>query len=174
MKIYLEKDNLIIRDMIETDANAFIEVFKSYGWNNETETYTGYFNEQLDGIRKVYVAEYENKVAGFCTLILKAQNGPWKNRLPEISDLRVFDEFKNKGIGNLILDIVELDSLNYTDEVTLAVGLHYGYGNAQRIYAKRGYIPDGTGVWYGDAKLEQYEHCCNDDSLLLYMSKKLR
>lgn len=160
--------------MIETDAKAFIKVFKSYGWNNELETYIGYFNEQLEGIRKVYVVEYENKVAGFCTMILKARNGPWKNNLPEISDLRVFNEFKNKGIGNLLLDIIEMDALNYTDEVTLGVGLHCGYGIAQRLYAKRGYIPDGTGVWYEDENLIPYKNCCNDDSLLLYMSKKLK
>ena len=34
------------------------------------------------------------------------------------------------------------------DVVSLAVGLHTGYGQAQRLYIKRGYIPDGTGVWY--------------------------
>ena len=35
-----------------------------------------------------------------------------------------------------------------SDKVTLGVGLHSGYGPAQRLYIKRGYIPDGTGVWY--------------------------
>ena len=28
----------------------------------------------------------------------------------------------------------------YSDEITLGVGLHYGYGEAQRLYVKRSYI----------------------------------
>lgn len=59
------------------------------------------------------------------------------------------------------------------DTVYLAVGVHSGYGAAQRIYVKRGYIPDGSGVWYKGKQLEQYAPCCNDDDLLLFMSKKL-
>lgn len=174
MKVYFEKAHVIIREMIATDAEAFIKVFQSYGWHHEIETYVGYFKEQAEGIRKVYVAEYKHKVVGFCTLLLQAQNGPWKDKLPEISDLRVFNEFQKKGIGSILLDCAEDDASHYSDQVTLAVGLHAGYGNAQRIYAKRGYIPDGSGVWYKGKPLAPYEKCYNDDSLLLYMSKKLR
>ena len=41
------------------------------------------------------------------------------------------------------------------------------------LYVKRGYIPDGNGVWYQEKTLEQYAPCCNDDDLVLFMSKKL-
>ena len=53
----------------------------------------------------------------------------------------------------------------------LGVGLHSGYGGAQRLYAKRGYLPDGSGVWYRDAVCEPYTICRNDDDLTLYLSK---
>ena len=43
----------------------------------------------------------------------------------------------------------------------LAVGVHSGYGAAQKIYVKREYIPDGSGVWYKVKQLEQYASCCN-------------
>lgn len=62
----------------------------------------------------------------------------------------------------------------YSDKVYLGVGLHSGYGSAQRMYVKRGYIPDGSGVWYGDKVCEPYAACCNDDNLVLYMLKILR
>lgn len=61
----------------------------------------------------------------------------------------------------------------YSNEICLGVGLHYGYGSAQKLYVKRGYIPDGSGVWYNDKVLEQYCDCKNDDDLNLYLSKKL-
>ena len=33
------------------------------------------------------------------------------------------------------------------------------------MYVKRGYIPDGSGVWYGGSVCPEYENCCNDDDL---------
>jgi len=73
----------------------------------------------------------------------------------------------------LLMDIVEQISSTYADVMYLAVGLHSGYGSAQRMYVKRGYIPDGSGVWYQDKICEQYGDCRNDDDLVLYLSKKL-
>ena len=40
------------------------------------------------------------------------------------------------------------------------------------MYVKRGYVPDGTGVWYGENVCEPYADCCNDDDLVLYFSKQ--
>ena len=56
----------------------------------------------------------------------------------------------------------------------MGVGLHKGYGSAQRMYVKRGYIPDGSGVWFGDKPCRPYADCRNDDDLALYLSKKLK
>ena len=72
------------------------------------------------------------------------------------------------------MDAVEGEAAKISDTVYLAVGVHSGYGAAQRIYVKRGYIPDGNGAWYQGKILDQYAPCCNDDDLLLFLSKKLR
>ena len=49
--------------------------------------------------------------------------------------------------GILIRDLQQSDAQIITDVIYLGVGLHSGYGSAQRMYVKRGYIPDGSGVW---------------------------
>jgi hypothetical protein len=61
----------------------------------------------------------------------------------------------------------------FSDIVALGVGLHSGYGAAQRIYVKRGYIPDGNGAWYQGKQHPQYAPCVLDDDLIIYMSKRL-
>lgn len=71
------------------------------------------------------------------------------------------------------MDAAEKLAFTYSDVVYLGVGLHSGYGSAQRLYAKRGYIPDGSGVWYGDKPCGQYADCRNDDDLVLYLSKTI-
>lgn len=55
-----------------------------------------------------------------------------------------------------------------------SINMKCGYGSAQRMYVKRGYIPDGSGVWYQNAVCPAYGPCANDDDLVLYLSKKLR
>ena len=78
------------------------------------------------------------------------------------------------GIGNKLLDAAEKIASQYSDVVYLGVGLHSGYGSAQRLYVKRGYIPDGTRVRYGEKTCPQYADCCNDDDLVLYWLKNLK
>lgn len=96
-----------------------------------------------------------------------------KQGYPEIVDFGVLVKYRRNGVGSKLMDAAEQIAKEYSDFVYLGVGMHNGYGSAQRMYAKRGYIPDGTGVWYGDKVCEQYADCCNDDDLVLYMSKRL-
>ena len=157
------------------DAKIFYDTYLSYGWHPAMETYERYYAEQENGKRLVFVAEYEGSVAGICTLILNPEQGPYAgNGWPEIVDLCVFFHVHQKGIGSRLLDAAEQEAAKKADHVYLAVGVHSGYGAAQRLYVKRGYNFDGSGVWYQGKQLEQYAPCCNDDDLLLFMSKKLR
>lgn len=172
--LYYADEKLIIRSMNHEDAKVIYETYSSYGWHPVLETYETYYHEQKEKKRLVFIAEYEGEVSGICTLVLKPVEGPWANMgYPEIVDLTVFFHVHNKGIGNKLLDVAEQEAAKISDTVYLAVGVHSGYGPAQRIYVKRGYIPDGSGVWYQGKQLDQYAPCCNDDDLLLFMSKKL-
>ncbi|MGL5642479.1 MAG: GNAT family N-acetyltransferase, partial [Paraclostridium sp.] len=100
--------------------------------------------------------------------------GPFAcKKIPEIIDFNVFIKYQNKGIGSKLMYCIESIAKNLNDSVSLGVGLHYGYGAAQRMYVKRGYVFDGSGVWYQNKQLEQYSKCENDDDLVLYMIKEL-
>ena len=81
---------------------------------------------------------------------------------------------RGRGVGSALMDAVEALAAEASDTVCLGVGLHSGYGAAQRMYVLRGYVPDGSGVWYEGHVLEQYVPCVNDDELVLYLSKKLK
>ena len=93
---------------------------------------------------------------------------------PEIVDFGVLEKYRRLGIGGKLMDTAEGIAAEYSNTVYLGVGLHSGYGSAQRMYVKRGYIPDGTGVWYREKVCEPYTDCCNDDDLVLYFSKQLK
>ncbi len=175
MKIYLDSGALKIREMVPEDAQVIYATQASYGWHPDMNTYTGYLKEQKEGARKVFIAETDGEVSGYCTLVLHPYGGPWAGQnIPEIVDLLVFFDRHGRGIGTALLDAAEAEAARVSDTVFLAVGVHSGYGNAQRLYVRRGYIPDGSGVWYRGEVLDQYADCRNDDDLLLFLSKKLR
>ncbi|WMJ22225.1 GNAT family N-acetyltransferase [Paludicola sp. MB14-C6] len=166
--------NIMIRKMIPLDVESMFDAFHAQGWNKPIAILNQYMQEQIDGTREVFVAANESQVMGYATLLPYDSNGPFANKnIPCISDFNVFEPFQNKGIGNKILDAIESHAKQYSETICLGVGLHSGYGSAQRMYIKRGYIPDGSGVWFQNQIATPYAPCINDDDLILYMSKKL-
>ena len=162
-----------IRKMQESDIKELSRGFISQGWPSREEILTRYFKEQESGEREVLVAEVEGALAGYITILPDAKQGPFAGMAPELSDFNVFEPFQNQGIGNLLLKEAENRVKLVSDKVTLGVGLHSGYGPAQRLYIKRGYIPDGTGVWYQNHQPAMNAVCEDIGELVLYLSKNL-
>lgn len=172
--IYYKSDSLIIRSMAQSDIEQFVEGFIVQNWHKPKELFEGYYIRQESKEQLIIVAEVDNQVAGYVTLLPSASTGPFAaDNIPEIIDLNVLIKYQKNGIGNKMMDVVERIAKEYSDKVSLAVGLHFGYGSAQKMYVKRGYIPDGSGVWYRGRQLEQYAQCENDDDLILYFLKQI-
>ena len=173
--IYYQNTELLIRDMCHSDPHIITKEEIAQGWDATCDKYLMRLQDQADKKAVVLVAEYQNQVAGYINVYPNAPWGPFGNQgYPEIVDFGVLEKFRRKGIGSKLMDVAEQIASDYSDTVYLGVGLHSGYGSAQRMYAKRGYLPDGSGVWYRNQICEPYGPCSNDDDLILYLSKKLR
>lgn len=173
--IYYNNGNLIVRSMIKSDIGKLVNGFLEQGWNKSYELFNYYYNLQENNERLVIIAELSGDVSGYVTLLPYTKVGPFAYRdIPEIVDLNVLIKHQKKGIGNKIMDIAENLAKEKSDYISLSVGLHSGYGSAQRMYVKRGYIPDGSRVWYNGRQLEQYSKCENDDDLTLYFLKSFK
>ncbi|MEH6944185.1 GNAT family N-acetyltransferase [Bacillus sp. JJ722] len=172
--IYYNDENILFRAMIKSDRQDFVNAFAEQNWHKPFELFNEYYNQQENGEKSVIVAEVNSEVAGYVTLLPSTTIGPYAYKnIPEIVDLNVLVKFQKMGIGNEMMDVLEGLAKEKSDSISLSVGLHYGYGSAQRMYVKRGYIPDGTGAWYRGKQLEQYAECANDDDLTLYFLKRL-
>lgn len=163
----------LIRKMQTSDVKELSQGFINQGWPGREEILARYFLEQECGEREVLVAEVEGALVGYITILPCAKQGPFAEIYPELSDFNVFEPFQNQGIGNLLLEEAEKQVRLISDKVTLGVGLHSGYGPAQRLYIKRGYIPDGTGVWYQNHQPAMNAVCEDIGELVLYLSKNL-
>ncbi|MGX7351290.1 GNAT family acetyltransferase [Enterococcus canis] len=168
----LPSQSLVIRKMVLEDINLIATSFRAQGWDGRETVLTQYYREQEAGERVVFVAEV-TELVGYVTLKPVATEGPFKDRYPEIVDFNIFERFQKHGYGSLLIASVEERAKEMAAIVTLGVGLHAGYGPAQRLYSKRGYVPDGSGVWYKNEPLKMNALCRNDDELVLYLSKEL-
>ncbi|MBE5777820.1 MAG: GNAT family N-acetyltransferase [Clostridiales bacterium] len=174
--IYYHDDELVIRNMEEADAHIFVREYTAQGWHDEIGGYLSRLKDQAEGKCVALTAVYHGQPAGGLYLYMDAYEGPFKGKAyPVIVDFNVLKKFQRKGIGNRLMDVAEQIAGQYADIVTLGVGLCDAYGSAQRMYVKRGYIPDGSGVWYQNKQCIQYETVCTiDDDLVLFLSKSLR
>ena len=142
------KTTCSIRKIQTSDVKELSQGFINQGWPGREEILARYFLEQECGEREVLVAEVGGALVGYVTILPCAKQGPFAEIYPELSDFNVFEPFQNQGIGNFLMEEAENRVKLFSDKVTLGVGVHSGYGPAQRLYIKRGYIPDGSGVWY--------------------------
>lgn len=173
--IYYDDREILIRDMIQEDAKIITDEEIAQGWHQTIDKYKKRLQHQAEGKAVSLVAEYNGNVAGYINVYPNAKSGAFADKgYSEIVDFGVLEKYRRKGIGNKLVDIAEKIASIYSDMVYLGVGLHSGYGNAQRMYVKRGYIPDGSGVWYGEKVCIPYTDYCNDDDLVLYLSKKIK
>lgn len=174
--VYYEWGKIRIRAIREPDPQVICAEEVAQGWVNQKED--KYYKRIADHAAHKsisMVAEYEGNTAGYINVYPNAPWGPFGGSgWCEIVDFGVLEKYRRRGIGTALMDCAEKIAATFADTVYLAVGLHDGYGSAQRMYCKRGYLPDGSGVWYQNASAEAYGQVCNDDDLNLYFTKRLR
>ena len=167
---------LIIRRMEQADARIFTEALTAQGWHPDINGYLSRLSDQAEGKCAALTAVYGGCPAGYVYVYFRANDGPFRDKgWPIIVDFNVLRKFQRRGIGSRLMDEAERIAAGYADTVCLGVGLCGSYGEAQRMYVRRGYIPDGSGVWYQGKPCVQYETVCTvDDDLILFLSKRLR
>jgi len=171
--------DVLIRPLIRGDIIAISEAFNQIGWNKPASIFEEYLKEQEAGDRLVWVAHFKGEFAGYVTLKWQSQYPSFKaQNIPEIMDLNVLPSFRKMGIGSLLLDAAEKEAATKSQIIGIGVGLYAGadggYGAAQRLYIKRGYIPDEKGVTYNYEPTIPGNSYPLDDDLVLWFTKKLR
>lgn len=171
-------NDVLIRPLIREDIAAISGAFNQIGWNKPESLFAGYLKEQELCERVVWVAHVHDEFAGYVTLKWQSGYTSFKEQdIPEIMDLNVLPHFRKMGIASLLLDEAEKEALTKSQIIGIGVGLYAGedggYGAAQRLYVKRGYIPDGKGVTYNYKPTVPGNSYPLDDDLVLWFVKKL-
>ena len=140
---------------------------------------TGMFHrlmkEQENDESVTFVAHENGEYAGHSVVVWKTDYPHFVDQdIPEIQNLNVLPDYRRRGVGTALITRCEEEVSTRSDVVGIGVGLHPGYNNAQKLYPKLGYIPDGHGVHYGITPVQEGERPIFDDDLALFFTKRLK
>jgi GNAT superfamily N-acetyltransferase len=114
-------------------------------------------------------------VAGLVTVRWTSRNRAFAEQgIPLVHQLSVDPELRRLGVATALLDAAEqLAASRGCGQIGITVGLFDVYGPAQRLYARRGYVPDGRGACRGQVPLRQGETVEVGHDLILWLTKDL-
>jgi GNAT superfamily N-acetyltransferase len=165
---------ILIRPLQKDDVQPIARAFAELGWNKPASQYEAYLAEQNSGQRLVLVAMSADQFAGYITICWKSHYPQFAlYSIPEIVDFNVLPVYRRRGIGSQLMDAAEARVAEVCGWVGLGVGMTVDYGAAQKMYARRGYIPDGQGLMYRHQPVQYGSPVFIDDDLCLYFTKKL-
>ena len=175
MEPIIVNEHLIIRELRAEDIAPIVAGEIAQGWHATPAKLEMRLEHAADGRAVNFVAVLDGAPVGYVSVYDGAIHGPYAGcGYPEIVDFNVLEVCRRRGVGSALLDACEAFAAKTSDIVTLGVGMHSGYGAAQRLYVKRGFIPDGSGVWSEEKIAEPYTMVENGDGLVLYMAKQLK
>jgi len=93
------------------------------------------------------VAASGHDVAGYVAIVWESNFAGFRDRgIPLVHQIAVAGPFRRQGVATLLMDAAEqLARDRGIATLGITVGLFAEYGPAQRLYGRRGYVPDGRG-----------------------------
>lgn len=156
------------------DLSATIELFIQQVYPGDPEEAQQHFVGHAEGQADTFLARVDGRLAGYLTIRWQANNPLFRqHNIPLIHHLGVFPQFQRRGIATRLLDTAEQLIATRASRAGITVGLFEPYGPAQRLYARRGYLPDGRGACQGQRPLKLGERVTVDHDLILWLTKDL-
>jgi GNAT superfamily N-acetyltransferase len=140
----------------------------------DEEAASTHFAGHVTGEADTFLAHVSGRFAGYVTIRWQSNNPHLRAAgIPLIHHLEVFPPFQRRGIASRLMDAAEQHIARRARAVGITVGLFDAYGPAQRLYAKRGYVPDGRGACQGLRPLTHGETATMDHDLIIWLTKDL-
>ena len=165
---------LVIKRVAAENLDATMSLFLREVYPGDVAKVYRHFAGHAEGEADTFLAWADKHLAGYLTIRWLSNNPEFRRRgIPLIKDLAVFPEFRRQGIASRLMDAAEALIATRATQAGITVGLFDDYGPAQRLYARRGYLPDGRGACQGQRPLQQGEQVTVDHDLILWLAKDL-
>ena len=121
------------------------------------------------------IATGSSEVIGYLAIVWESDYAGFRSRgISLVHQIAVAGPFLRQGVATLLMDAGEqLARDRGIATLGITVGLFDEYGPAQRLYGRRGYIPDGRGACLGQRPLSKGMQVTIDDDLIIWLTKDL-
>lgn len=163
---------LTFRVVLPDEIDSVKREVKSVFFSGDDATIEDHFQEHEDGASTTILGYEVGRLVGIITIRWQARYPLFRERgIPLIQNIEIRYEDRGRGLGNQMLERAEQEIARHSPLAGLVVGISAAYGPAQRLYARRGYIPDGRGVCRQFTPLQEGEVVTIDHDLLLWLIK---
>lgn len=134
------------------------------------------FEKETDDIARALPETFPKALAGYAMINWHPAYPLYRRlNIAEIQDLYIHPDFRRRGLARYLIAHCEQNAKDAGhSQIGISVGLHSGYGPAQRLYAGMGYMPDGNGIAYDNQGVTPHSKPYPiDDYLCLMMVKEL-
>jgi len=162
-----------VRSLVVSDIDELADVFAD--WPKKRELFVRYAALTVSGTKDVVVATADAAVVGYLTIDWKSHYPAFAAAaIPEVVDFNVIATARRNGVGAHLMDEAERRIAEHSPIAGIGVGMYADYGSAQRMYVKRGYVPDGAGLIVDGIAPAPGSTIVLDDAPALMFTKRLR
>jgi GNAT superfamily N-acetyltransferase len=114
-------------------------------------------------------------VIGYAAIVWESNYAGFRSRgIPLVHQIAVAGPFRRRGVATLLMDAAgQLACDRGITTLGVTVGLFDEYGPAQRLYGRRGHVPDGRGACRGQRPLSKGMQVTMGDDLIIWLTKDL-
>jgi len=163
-----------VQPISEGNSESAVRFLIEWVSDGEAEART-YLTDHAEPEGASLVATDGPVVIGFVAIVWESNYAGFQCRgIPLVHQIAVAGPFRRRGVATLLMDAAEqLARDRGVVTLGITVGLFDEYGPAQRLYGRRGYIPDGRGACQGQRPLSKGARVTMDHDLIMWLTKDL-
>jgi len=165
---------ITVQPLDEGNSEPTVQFLIEWVSDGETEA-RKYLADHADPEGTSLIATGDSGVIGYVAIVWESNYAGFRRRgIPLVHQIAVAGPFRRRGVATLLMDAAEqLARDRGIATLGITVGLFDEYGPAQRLYGRRGYIPDGRGACRGQRPLSKGMQVTMNDDLIIWLTKDL-
>jgi GNAT superfamily N-acetyltransferase len=165
---------IVVQPVDEGDSESAVRFLIEWVSDSQAEA-RRYLADHAEPDGASLIAARGPDVIGYAGIVWESNFAGFRSRgIPLVHQIAVAGPFRRRGIATMLMDAAEqLARDRGIATLGITVGLFDEYGPAQRLYGRRGYIPDGRGACKGQRPLRKGAQVTMDDDLIIWLTKDL-
>lgn len=149
-------DDIAIQLVDEGNSESAVRFLIEWVSDGEDEA-RRYLADHVEPDGTSLIATRGSNAVGYVAIAWESNYAGFRNRgIPLVHQIAVGEPWRRRGVATLLMDAAEhLARDRGIATLGITVGLFDEYGPAQRMYGRRGYIPDGRGACQGQRPLSK-------------------